>query len=240
MSKRRPIIPFSWWPGSWGLKGKTRAIAQAEYELSGTKLELKLVDIEHADNISARTLAKNAIYLRDNLIDPYQYDLEEIQIKLKTVDGNEEYERAKLELDFKHGKITEYEYDLQKLGPELDDPEWKLKKLEFNVKHGKLLQSEKEKLAADIRGEPWVSIPNISWDPLDSSKTYFELDYNESFVQDLRDRGNYRGTEAEVIDAWLTDVCASIAEEMNQIPSSNNFVTTVQQVKLSDDRTEYR
>lgn len=44
MNKRK-LIPFKFMPGSWGLKGKTREIAQAEYELDGTELLRKKIDI---------------------------------------------------------------------------------------------------------------------------------------------------------------------------------------------------
>lgn len=48
MSKRK-LIPFNWLPGSWGLSGKTKEIAQAEYELEGTELLRKKIDININD-----------------------------------------------------------------------------------------------------------------------------------------------------------------------------------------------
>lgn len=39
-------IPFRWMPGSWGLKGKSRAIAEAEYYLEGEALEARLEEID--------------------------------------------------------------------------------------------------------------------------------------------------------------------------------------------------
>ena len=42
-------IPFNWMPGSFGLKGRTRDIAQAEYELTGYELERRLLDIKKDD-----------------------------------------------------------------------------------------------------------------------------------------------------------------------------------------------
>jgi hypothetical protein len=44
-------LPFGWMPGHWGLKGKTRLRAQAEYELSGMELDLRLAEIDHADDV---------------------------------------------------------------------------------------------------------------------------------------------------------------------------------------------
>ena len=39
-------LPFRMMPGSWGLKGKTRAIAEAEYYYQGEELAKKLAEIE--------------------------------------------------------------------------------------------------------------------------------------------------------------------------------------------------
>ena len=33
-------IPFGWLPASWGLKGKSRELAEAEYYLSGYELDI--------------------------------------------------------------------------------------------------------------------------------------------------------------------------------------------------------
>ena len=41
-----PKLPFSMMPGSWGLRGKTRAIAEAEYLYKGEELTTKLAEIE--------------------------------------------------------------------------------------------------------------------------------------------------------------------------------------------------
>lgn len=49
-------IPFSWMPGSWGLRGKTRAIAEAEYYYQGEDLEKRLDEIE--DEFSRDEIAK--------------------------------------------------------------------------------------------------------------------------------------------------------------------------------------
>lgn len=39
-------LPFRMMPGSWGLRGKTRAIAEAEYYYEGDELTAKLAEIE--------------------------------------------------------------------------------------------------------------------------------------------------------------------------------------------------
>ena len=72
---KKTKLPFSMMPASWGLKGKSRAIAEAEYYYEGEELEEVLAGL-------------NAVTDEDNEI-------------------------AKLEVQFKNGKIGQYEYDKQ-------------------------------------------------------------------------------------------------------------------------------
>ena len=43
--KKKRLIPFKLLPASWGLSGRTRAIAEAEYYYDGIDLEKKLAEI---------------------------------------------------------------------------------------------------------------------------------------------------------------------------------------------------
>ena len=40
-------LPFWIFPGSWGLSGKTRKIAEAEYYFTGYELDIELAKINH-------------------------------------------------------------------------------------------------------------------------------------------------------------------------------------------------
>ena len=42
---KKTKLPFSMMPASWGLKGKTRAIAEAEYYYEGEELEEVLAEL---------------------------------------------------------------------------------------------------------------------------------------------------------------------------------------------------
>jgi hypothetical protein len=48
--------------------------------------------------------------------------------------------------------------------------------------------------------------------PENASRTYFELDYNEHFIKYLQDNG-YSGSEDEILNRWLNDVCTAVASE---------------------------
>ena len=81
-----------------------------------------------------------------------------------------------------------------------------------------------------------MAMPKISWDPVDPSKTFFELDYNDAFVASLR-ANSYQGTDEDVINRWLNDVCNSILSEM--APTDPEFVTNVRRIRRDDGKTEH-
>jgi hypothetical protein len=195
-------IPFAWLPASWGLRGKSRQIAEAEYLYSGYELDRALVIINHVDPI--------------------------------------EQESHIVDIDLKHSKIDQYEADRRKtrlaLPTDADDKSIELAMLDIDLKHSKISAAEHERKRADLTGEPFMAMPKISWDPVDPSKTYFELDYNEHFVKYLMSSG-YAGTEEDVINRWLNDVCASILDEM--ATTEPEFVRTVRTIRRDDGKTEH-
>ena len=171
----KPLIPFGWMPGHWGLRGMTREIAQAEYELQGTALEKQLLEIR----------------LRDN---------------------PELIKRGRLDLQRNHQEISKYDYDIACAELDFSGSELVIKKLDIELAQGKITSQVFERKKADALGQPWVSMPVISWVPENASRTYFELDYNEHFIKYLQDNG-YSGTEDEILNRWLNDVCTAVASE---------------------------
>ena len=97
MSKKTKL-PFSMMPASWGLKGKTRAIAEAEYYYEGEELEEVLAEL------GAET--------------------------------DDDKELAKLEVQFKNGKIGQYEYD-KKVAEINKEPYVNVLKLDVNPENAK-------------------------------------------------------------------------------------------------------
>ncbi len=181
----KPMIPFGWLPGHWGLKGQTREIAQAEYELQGVELEKKLLEIR----------------LRDN---------------------PQLVKRGHLDLQLKHQEISKYDYDIACAELELQGSDLTIKKLDIDLEHGKITSPVFERKKADALGQPWVSMPVISWVPENAARTYFELDYNEHFIKYLQDHG-YTGSDDDILNRWLNDVCQAVSQEIGQ--TSRDFVT---------------
>lgn len=101
--KKKPFIPFGMWPMAWGLKGESRQIAQAEYELSGEDLERRKSEIKWRNDEKAFHRHSLGIDLKYGKISKPEFDL-----KLAEFNQNpEDILAAKL----KHNKISQKEFD---------------------------------------------------------------------------------------------------------------------------------
>ena len=67
-------------PASWGLSGKTRAIAEAEYYYEGDELEEILAEL-NADSDSDKELAKLEVQLKNGKIGQYEFDKKVAELK---------------------------------------------------------------------------------------------------------------------------------------------------------------
>lgn len=239
MPKRKPLIPFSWLPASWGLKGRSRAIAEAEYQFDGIELDRRLAEITCSDNSEQLFKVMAEIDYKYGIIN--KYELDTVLAKQAHAHDPNALARSLLEVDLAHNKITQYDYEQQLTALEsTNEQQRQLNQLAVDLKHERINEQQYERKVADIKQEPWVAMPRISWDPVDNSKTFFEIDYNEHFIDHLRANG-YQGDETQVVDAWINDVCSSVADEMNQAATADNFVTNVRRVKVSDESfTEHR
>lgn len=78
--KKQRLIPFSFMPASWGLKGKSRERAEAEYYYEGEDLEYKLLEID-ATNDDDLKLKKLELDLNKEKITESQYNKNVADIK---------------------------------------------------------------------------------------------------------------------------------------------------------------
>jgi len=61
--------------------------------------------------------------------------------------------------------------------------------------------------------KPYVAVLDVHMDETNPRNGFFELDWNEYFVRELRLNG-YQGTsEEEIVDAWFKELCGSIAQD---------------------------
>ena len=99
-------LPFWIMPGSWGLKGDTRNIAEAEYYLEGEELDKKIASIKYKDNQAELDKELIKIDFKYQKISEYERDK-----ALLEIDNPSDKEKRLLEIELKHGKITQKNYE---------------------------------------------------------------------------------------------------------------------------------
>lgn len=61
--------------------------------------------------------------------------------------------------------------------------------------------------------EPWVTVLNTHINKDNIRNGFFELDWNEYFVLQLRASGYKGNTDEEIVDAWFSELCKNIGSE---------------------------
>ena len=86
------------------------------------------------------------------------------------------------------------------------------------------------KAEATKKKEPYIAVLDTKVDTKNPRNGFFELDWNEHFVRELRVNGYQGDTEEEVVDAWFKELCGNIAKEQgvasNDTPMGAGFINT--------------
>ena len=77
---KKTKLPFSMMPARWGLKGKTRAIAEAEYYYEGDELDKILAEI-NADTDEDKELAVAEVEFKNGTLGKLEYEKKVAEIK---------------------------------------------------------------------------------------------------------------------------------------------------------------
>jgi hypothetical protein len=132
MTKKK--LPFGALPAHWGLKGKLREVAKAEWELEGEALEYKLLEINLAnyteEDVARKKIALDRKYrkITDEEADIQRHELDSV--------GRSEKENklAFLDLRYKHKRISDDEYEKEK-AIILDEPYVRVAKIHTDPKN---------------------------------------------------------------------------------------------------------
>ena len=101
-------LPFGTLPGHWGLAGKTRERAKAEYELSGLELKKELLRIDE-DMYTAKQFQTKAV---DLLLEFGKISKpEHLRMLAGLIEDEGQKALAMLELDYKENKLSQNEYE---------------------------------------------------------------------------------------------------------------------------------
>lgn len=119
-------------------------------------------------------------------------------LNYKVID-QETYDLKIIELDYEYKRIVETDYNIQLLN--------------HNFKYGKIEEIEHSKKTATLKEEPWVRIINVGFNSETPNQGEFELDWNDVFVQELKDAGYEGIADEQIVNNWLSEICKNIAME---------------------------
>ena len=102
-----------------------------------------------------------------------------------------------------------------------------------------------DKKLADIDDKPFVTVLNTNFDPDNPKKGYFELDWNQSFI-DMLSKAGYSGvSDDEIVNKWFDDLCKGIVLEtmdtdvFEELKAQQDSKNQVSKTKLEDGKVEY-
>ena len=78
---------------------------------------------------------------------------------------------------------------------------------------------EKEKAQATKDKKPWVAVLDTQVNPENIKNGFFELDWNNEFIEQLIDAG-YSGEQPEhIVDQWFRTIATQMLDEEGQEPN---------------------
>ena len=75
---------------------------------------------------------------------------------------------------------------------------------------------EAEKQAATERGEAWVAVLDTQINKDNIRNGFFELDWNNEFIEQLLDAGYGGETNEQIVDAWFRTIVMQMLEDEGQ------------------------
>jgi len=103
------------------------------------------------------------------------------------------------------------------------------------AKLNEVLKTPKE--IATEKKEPWVAVLDTHVNKDNIRNGFFELDWNEYFVLQLRTAGYTGDTDEEVVDKWFSELCRNLGGEEG-IDMSRRGAGYINVNNLGDGRTE--
>lgn len=137
--------------------------------------------------------------------------------------------------------IDKIEEDLQKAKEALEEAE--VKKLE--AEKAASLALEQEELAklspkerATRKKEPWVSVLDVKVNKENVRNGFFELDWNEYFIAQLKQQGYGEDgdNEEDIVDRWFRELCANIVVDGDYGGPINTGVIDIQSIKKNNNK----
>ena len=90
---------------------------------------------------------------------------------------------------------------------------------------------------ATEKKEPWVAVLNTHVNKDNIRNGFFELDWNEYFVLQLRTAGYTGETDEAIVDSWFSELCRNVGAE-EDVDMSRRGAGYINVNNIGDGRTE--
>ncbi len=135
-------------------------------------------------------------------------------------------------LDKLESNIEETKKILAEAQAKKEEVEKALKEVEEQAELAKLTPKER----ATRKNEPWVSVLNTHVNKDNIKNGFFELDWNEHFIVQLKQEGyGFDGDkDEEIVDRWFRELCANVVMDEGINQPVNTGVIDIQSVKRNN------
>lgn len=132
-------------------------------------------------------------------------------------------------LDKLEENIIETKKLLEEAQSKKEEAERALKEIEEQAELAKLTPKER----ATRKNEPWVGVLNTHVNKENVRNGFFELDWNDQFVLQLKQQGyGFDGDkDEEIVDRWFRELCANVVVDEGINVPVNTGVIDINQVK---------
>lgn len=79
---------------------------------------------------------------------------------------------------------------------------------------------EAEKVAATKAGQPWVAVLDTQVNKDNIRNGFFELDWNNEFIEELLDAGYQGESNEQIVDQWFRTIVSQMLQEEGQDPKA--------------------
>lgn len=93
-------------------------------------------------------------------------------------------------------------------------------------------KTEKKKTKSE---EPMVKVLNVNVNPDNPRNGFFELDWNDEFVNMLQQNGYQGNSQEQIVDLWFQSLCRTIGNEQGLGDVAGGYI---QVNKREDGKTE--
>ena len=100
--------------------------------------------------------------------------------------------------------------------------------------HQEMMAKEKEQATKD--GKPWVGVLNTHVNKENIRNGFFELDWNNEFIEKLLDAGYKGETNEQIVDGWFKTIARNILQEEGMDPDRGAGYINVKD--LGKDKSE--